>query len=211
MANLILGTQNPGKLRELSELLAGLVAQTGVRLVRPTERGLQADVDETGSTYAENASLKAVALATSAGMVALGDDSGLEVSALGGAPGLHSARYTGPGASDADRRGRLLHELSQAPPPRPARFVCAIAVAVPGGGVRLFEGECRGEIALAESGSGGFGYDPVFYVPEYGATMAALPQEVKNTISHRARAIQAAVPYLIELLGRRKLVAGACI
>ena len=149
--------------------------------------------------------LKAVALAQVAGVMALGDDSGVEVEALGGAPGLYSARFAGRGATDADRRQKLLHELRQAPTPRRARFVCAIAVALPEGGVRLFEGECRGEIALAASGEGGFGYDPLFYVPEHGATMATLPASVKNTISHRARAMQAATPYLIERLGGSKL------
>ncbi len=197
----MIATQNIGKLRELGELLAPLIAQTGVRLLLPDDHGLPEQIDETGSSYAENASLKAVALARASGLTALGDDSGLEVAALGGAPGLYSARYAGPDASDADRRRKLLSELRAVPVPRPARFVCVIAVAQPDGGMRLFEGECRGEIALEESGSGGFGYDPVFYVPEYGATMAALPHAVKNTISHRARAVQAALPYLFELFG----------
>jgi XTP/dITP diphosphohydrolase len=200
MAHLMIATQNPGKQREFRELLAALVAQTGAQVLMPGERGPAVDVPETGSTYAENASLKAVALAQASGAPALGDDSGVEVAALGGAPGLYSARFAGPGATDADRRRKLLHDLSQAPTPRAARFVCAIAVALPDGEVRLFEGECRGEIALAESGQGGFGYDPVFFVPEYGATMAALPPEVKNTISHRARAVQAAIPYLVQIL-----------
>lgn len=199
MNELILATQNPGKLREFRELLADLVAVTGVRLASPTDIGPAIDVEETGSTYAENASLKAVTLAQVSGRLALGDDSGLEVAALNGAPGLYSARYAGPGASDADRRRKLLNELSQFPAPRPARFVCAIAIAQPDGSLRLFEGECRGEVALAESGSGGFGFDPVFYLPERGATLAALPLAVKNTISHRARAVQAALPYLIEI------------
>jgi XTP/dITP diphosphohydrolase len=203
MAYLMIATQNPGKRREFRELLAAVVAQTGAQLLVPGQRGPAIDVAETGTSYAENASLKAVALAQVSGVVALSDDSGVEVAALGGAPGLYSARFAGPGASDADRRRKLLHELSQVPPPRPARFVCAIAVGLPGGGVRLFEGECWGEIALAESGQGGFGYDPVFFVPEYGATMAALPPAVKNTISHRARAVQAATPYLLDLLGKQ--------
>jgi len=203
MTNLILATQNPGKLRELTELLADLVAKTGVRLVTPGELNLPGDVPETGSTYAENASLKAVALARAGQAVALGDDSGLEVAALGGAPGLYSARYAGHGASDADRRRKLLEELRPAPAPRAARFVCVVAVARADGALRLFEGECRGQIALAESGQRGFGYDPLFYIPEYGATMAQLPEGVKNTISHRARAVHQAVPYLMELFRLR--------
>jgi XTP/dITP diphosphohydrolase len=203
MADLMIATQNPGKQREYRQLLAALVAQTGARLLFPGDLGPALDVEETGSSYDENASLKAVALAQASGVPAVGDDSGLEVQALGGAPGLYSARFAGPGASDADRRRKLLHDLSRVPVPRPARFVCAIAVALPDREMRLFAGECHGEIALAESGDGGFGYDPVFYVPNYGATMAALPREVKNTISHRARAVQVATPYLMKLLSNR--------
>jgi len=197
----MIATLNLGKQREFRELLAPLVASTQARLLVPGERGPALDVAETGQTYSENSALKAVALARAAGVPALGDDSGVEVAALGGAPGLFSARYAGPGASDADRRQKLLRELSQVPAPRLARFVCAIAVALPDGSVRLFEGECRGEIALVESGAGGFGYDPLFYISWEGITMASLPPEVKNTISHRARAVQAATPYLLEVLG----------
>jgi len=202
MPELMIATLNPGKQREFRELLAPMAAQTQSSLLVPGQRGPALDVAETGYTYAENASLKARALAQAAGVPALGDDSGVEVAALGGAPGLYSARYAGPGASDADRRWKLLRELSQVPAPRLARFVCVIAIALPGGGLRLFEGECQGEIALAEIGAGGFGYDPLFYIPGQGATMAALPLSVKNTISHRARAVQAATPYLLEVLGK---------
>lgn len=203
MRDLLIASNNPGKLREFAELLQPLAARLGFRLLAPSEVGIALEVAETGQTYAQNASLKAEALARASGLVTLGDDSGLEVEALDGAPGLYSARYAGPGAGDADRRRKLLQELRQFPPPRPARFVCAIAVAHPRLGVRLFEGECRGEIALAERGSGGFGYDPLFYVPEYGATMAELPPEVKNSISHRARAVQSAQPYLEDIFAAR--------
>jgi XTP/dITP diphosphohydrolase len=130
----------------------------------------------------------------------MGDDSGLEVDALAGAPGLHSARYAGLGATDADRRAKLIRELRDIHAPRPARFRCALAIALPNGNVQLFEGTCEGEIILEERGSQGFGYDPVFYLPEYQRTMAELPPEVKNQISHRARAAQAALPYLTALL-----------
>ena len=205
MAELMIATLNPGKQREFRKLLAPLAVQTLARLLIPGERGPALDVAETGQSYGENASLKAVALAQAAGIPALGDDSGLEVAALADAPGLYSARYAGPGATDADRRQKLLHELRQVAAPRSARFVCAIAVALPNGSVRLFDGECRGEIALAESGAGGFGYDPLFFIPERGATMASLPPAVKNSISHRARAVQAALPYLVELLGGQRL------
>ena len=198
--DLLIATTNPGKWREFAELLAGLPA----RLVSPADMHITEAVEETGQNYAANARLKAEALARRSGLVTLGDDSGLEVAALGGRPGLYSARYAGPGASDADRREKLLQELSQLPAPRPARFVCAAAVARPGGAVREFEGECLGEIAFEARGAGGFGYDPIFFVPERGATMAELPREIKNSISHRARAVQAAWAYLEAVLAEGK-------
>jgi XTP/dITP diphosphohydrolase len=198
---LLIASNNPGKRREYQALLSGLSA--ALALVVPHELGLQAELPETGATYAGNARLKAVALAQASGRVTLGDDSGLEVAALEGRPGLYSARYAGPGASDLDRRRKLLQELDQVPPPRLARFVCALALAVPGEAgavsVREFQGECRGEIALEARGQNGFGYDPVFLLPEYGLTMAELPEAVKNTLSHRARAVQAARGYLQQL------------
>jgi XTP/dITP diphosphohydrolase len=193
---LLIATNNPGKRAELEALLAGL----GARLVTPASLGLPAEVDETGATYAENARLKAESLAQAAGLVTLGDDSGLEVAALGGRPGLHSARYAGPGASDADRRQKLMHELRQVPPPRPARFVCVVAVAALGLPTREFEGVVEGEIILEERGAGGFGYDPLFFLPDYQATMAELPEDEKNRLSHRGRAVEAARAYLAGLL-----------
>jgi XTP/dITP diphosphohydrolase len=196
MADLLIATANPGKLKEFSVLLAGLAA----RLVSPADIGLDADVAETGETYAQNARLKAEALAAASGLITLGDDSGLEVAALGGAPGLFSRRYAGPGATDADRRRKLLEALRHVSPPRPAQFVCALAVARPGGQTRIFEGITRGEIALEERGAGGFGYDPIFYLPRQNATMAELPRDLKNQLSHRARAVQAARGYLEALL-----------
>ena len=196
MPSFLVATTNPGKRREFEALLAGLPGE----LRFPADLGLMQPVEETGQTYADNARLKAVALAQAAGTIAVGDDSGLEVEALGGAPGLHSARYAGPGATDADRRRKLLQELRHVPPPRLARFVCVLAVALPGGEVSLFEGECRGEIAAEERGLNGFGYDPLFYLPGRRATMAELPSEVKNAISHRARAVQAARAHLAAVL-----------
>jgi XTP/dITP diphosphohydrolase len=199
---LVLATQNPGKRREFLALLPHL----GAELLLPRDLGLALDVEEIGLTYAANARLKAQALCEATGLIALGDDSGLEVEALGGAPGLYSARYAGPGASDLDRRRKLLHEVSQFPRPWRARFVCVISVAVPqpGGGLSLteFEGVCEGEIAPAERGSNGFGYDPIFLLPDRGCTMAELPEDLKNTLSHRGRAVHAAEAYL------RALVAG---
>lgn len=193
---LLLATNNPGKVVEFEALLAGLEA----RLVTPAALGLAIEVDETGATYAENARLKADTLARAAGLLTLGDDSGVEVAALGGRPGLHSARYAGPGTSDADRRRKLMHELRQVPAPRAARFVCVVAVAGPGLETREFEGVVEGEMLLEERGAGGFGYDPLFYLPEYQATMAELPEALKNRLSHRGRAVEAARAYLAGLL-----------
>jgi XTP/dITP diphosphohydrolase len=198
---LVLATQNPGKRREYLAMLPEL----GAHLLLPAELGLDFEVPETGTTYTENARLKAVALAQASGLPALGDDSGIEVAALGGRPGLYSARYAGHGATDADRRRKLLQEVSQFPRPWAARFVCVISVAVPTAGGELalsdFAGECAGEIAAEERGSNGFGYDPLFWLPERGATMAELPDDVKNQISHRGRAVQAAAGFLRRLVG----------
>lgn len=199
MGKVLVATNNRGKVRELAEIFIGLQDA----LLIPADLGLTLDVAETGGTYAENARLKAAAFARDSGLISIGDDSGLEVDALAGAPGLHSARYAGPGASDADRRAKLVRELRDVPAPRPARFCCVIAIARPSGEVRVFEGMCAGEIILEERGSNGFGYDPIFYLPEYRRTMAELPPEVKNRISHRARAALAALPYLLSLLNTR--------
>jgi XTP/dITP diphosphohydrolase len=196
MPKLLIATNNIGKRSELAALLGGL----DVALVTPADLGLPAEVEETGRTYAENARLKAATLARAAGLVTLGDDSGLEVEALGGRPGLRSARYAGPGASDAKRRRKLMDELAAVPAPRRARFVCVVAIAHPALGTREFEGVCPGEIILEERGANGFGYDPLFFLPEYGATFAELPEAVKNPLSHRGRAVQAALPYLAGLL-----------
>jgi XTP/dITP diphosphohydrolase len=203
MTRFIVATNNLGKIEELYAILGSLQ----VELVRPLDLGLKLEVEETGLTYADNAKLKAQAVARASGLVSLGDDSGLEVEVLGGAPGLYSARYAGVGANDAARRARLLEALRRFPAPRPARFRCALAVAVPAstnwpeGELRVFEGSCDGEIIFEERGQNGFGYDPIFYLPAYGHTMAELPTETKNQISHRARAVQAAWLYLKSLCG----------
>ncbi len=195
MPRLLIATTNPGKLAEFRELLGGLP----VELVLP-ERDLQ--VAETGSSYAENAALKARAYAAVSGLPALADDSGLEVDALGGAPGLFSARYSPlPGASDADRRAHLLANLRGLPRPWTAHFHCTAAVALPDGELQLAEGQVFGEILPEERGSNGFGYDPLFLLPELGRTMAELTREEKNTLSHRARALHAALPAIRKLLG----------
>ncbi len=182
---LLIATTNAGKKREFAALLAGLP----VRLAWPDDLGLTVQVEEIGETYAENARLKARAYAQASGLWSLADDSGLEVDALDGAPGVRSARYAGPGAGDIDRYELLLQRLGGVEPGRrTARFRCAVTLAAPDGRVWTTEGACEGIIAESPSGSGGFGYDPVFYLPEFNCTMAELPAEVKNRISHRARA-----------------------
>lgn len=193
---LLIATQNPGKKREFRFLLAPLKA----RLCFPSELGLQIKVPEDGSTYADNAYQKAQAYVRASGLLTLADDSGLEVDGLDGAPGVRSARYIV--GHDADRVEALLAHLHDVPwERRTARFHCVVALATPGGELYSAEGICEGLIALEPAGQGGFGYDPVFYLPEYGCTMAQLPQTEKNRISHRARAIEAAMPILRHLLG----------
>ena len=172
-------------MREYRSLLQSLPFD----LVTLAEVGVTADVEEVGETLEENARLKATALAAQSEMLSLADDSGLEVDALGGEPGRLSARYAGEGASDRDRVNYLLSKLEGVPwEERSARFRCVIAVAVPDGQVELCSGECRGVIALEPKGEQGFGYDPIFYLPELDKTMAELPLEVKNEVSHRGKA-----------------------
>jgi len=198
MKKIILATTNKGKLIELQSLLSDMK----IELLTPEQIGLNLNVEEDGATYAENASKKALAFARASGHLALADDTGLEVTALGGAPGLRSARYhPRPGASDAERRAYLLEKLHQINAPRPwrARFYAVIALATPAGEIYLAEGECRGEIIPEERGSNGFGYDPIFLLSEAGRTMAELTLEEKNRLSHRARAIQAIKPVLEEI------------
>ncbi len=192
---MLVATNNPGKVEEYEELLAGLPLE----LTYPAQEGLDIEVAETGGSFTENATLKATAYARASGLLTLADDSGLEVDALGGEPGIRSARYAGKGASDEDRYQLLLEKLREVPwEERTARFRCVIAVATPEGQVHNAEGSCEGIIAFAPKGEHGFGYDPVFYFPEYGMTMAELPPEIKNQISHRARAAQGARKILEE-------------
>ena len=180
-----MATNNQGKVNEYRSLLKGIPVQ----IVSLADQGISTVVDEVGETLEENAILKATALASESGLVALADDSGLEVDALNGEPGRLSARYAGEGASDLDRVNYLLSRLKDVPwEKRSARFRCVIALAMPSGEVKTCTGECRGFIALEPKGENGFGYDPVFYLPEFGKTMAELPSEIKNQVSHRARA-----------------------
>jgi len=196
---LLVATHNRGKLREYEALLAGL----GLEVVDVIQAGIaSALVEEIGATLEENAVLKARAYAEASGLLTLADDSGLEVDVLGGQPGVRSARYDDHAGSDEDRCQVLLRLLAGVPEQeRGARFRCVIAVASPKGEVRIAMGTCEGRIACQRRGSYGFGYDPIFFVPEYGRTMAELPPEVKNRISHRARAAQGAREILRCLLG----------
>ncbi len=190
---LLIATTNPGKVREYQALLDGL----SLEFISLNEVGITSEVEETGATYAENAELKARAYASMSGLLTLADDSGLEVDALNGRPGVHSARY----AEDSARQiRRLLAELSAVPDEkRTARFQCAIALAWPDGHVEIVNGTCKGCIAYEARGANGFGYDPIFYMPEYHATMAELPGDLKNIVSHRARAAQQARAILAKL------------
>ncbi|OGO42389.1 MAG: non-canonical purine NTP pyrophosphatase, RdgB/HAM1 family [Chloroflexi bacterium RBG_16_57_9] len=196
MRKLLIATRNAGKLAEYRSLLAGLPFEP----IYLPEINITDEIDETGDTFRENAVLKAQAYARLSGLLTLADDSGLEVAALDGEPGVRSARYSGPGATDARNIDFLLQRLAAVPPgQRRARFRCVIAVADPDGRTQVAEGECWGEIIYAPRGTQGFGYDPVFYIPELGKAMAELPPAVKNRISHRAAAAREARAILIQL------------
>jgi XTP/dITP diphosphohydrolase len=189
MPKLLLATNNRGKAREYKSLLEGVPFE----VVTPAEVGISTEVVEVGDSFEENARLKATTLARESGLLTLADDSGLEVDALGGEPGTLSARYAGEGASDRDRVNYLLAKLRGVPrEKRTARFRCVIAIATPEGEVELCSGECHGFITLEPRGNRGFGYDPIFCLPELGKTMADLTLEEKNKISHRARAAEKA-------------------
>ena len=176
---LVVASGNAGKLREYRELLAG----AGVEII-----AFDGEVDEVGETYTENAGLKAENAVARSGLASLGDDSGVEVEALDGFPGIRSARL---GPTQKERTAELLRRLEDVPRPWQARFVCVIALAVPGRETRFFEGECRGEIVPEWRGTAGFGYDPIFLVPGTGKTFGEMPPEEKRKYSHRARAVQA--------------------
>jgi len=202
MPILMLATTNAGKAAEFRALLAQYFDLTALDLITPCDWPVPLPaIEETGRTFAENARLKAQALARATGVAALADDSGLCVDALGGLPGLHSARWAGPEASDADRTARLLRELAVVPPAlRTGRFVCAVAVAFPDGPTVEAEGVCEGIIADHPRGVGGFGYDPVFLPAAQTRTLAEMTAAEKNRISHRAQALARLVPRLSSLL-----------
>jgi len=182
---LVLASQNPKKIREMNEILA----QLGVEVMSQTEAGVHVDVEETGTTFEENSLLKAKAVMEASGMPAIADDSGLCVDCLGGAPGVYSARYGGEGLDDAGRY-KLLLENMRGQMPRTAKFVSVITCCFPNGDVITARGECPGTIAFAPMGEGGFGYDPVFFVPQLKKTFAQLTAEEKNAISHRGKALE---------------------
>jgi XTP/dITP diphosphohydrolase len=195
---LLIATHNQGKVREYRELLSDLP----VEVTYLDAEGIAHEVEETGSTMEENARLKAQEYARLSGLWTWADDSGLEVDALGGGPGVYSARYAGEGATDADRYRKLLDALTGVPwDKRTARFRCSVALATPEGETRVAGGVCEGVVAFGPAGSNGFGYDPVFYMPQHDATMAQLPPELKNQVSHRARASQKALGLLEEMVG----------
>ena len=197
MPKLLLATNNQAKVREYKSLLQNLPCE----LVTLADQGISTMVSEEGESLEENARLKATVLAAESQLIALADDSGLEVDALGGEPGWLSARYAGEGASDRERVDYLLARLEGVPwEKRSARFRCVIAIAKPEGKVEFCSGECRGFIAVEPRGEHGFGYDPVFYLPELGKTMAELPLEIKNLVSHRGQAARE-VYQVLERLG----------
>jgi len=203
MLELLIASTNPGKLREIQAILAEAPGWQSdrLKLLQPADLGLRLDVQEDGQTYAENAALKAGAYCRASQKVTLADDSGLEVDALGGQPGLHSARYAPqPGATDSDRRAFLLQNLKGHARPWTARFRCTVALATPASEIYYSEGVCPGEIIEQERGHNGFGYDPIFLLTEQGRTMAELSMAEKNRLSHRARAVQAAVPFLEKII-----------
>jgi XTP/dITP diphosphohydrolase len=212
MKRLLIATNNKGKVIELQDLLEDL----DVELVTPADINLNINVEEDGKNYAENAAKKAVAFALASGLISLADDSGLEVDALDGAPGLYSARYSpsltlppnsrnlegvGGGWKDADRRAYMLENLKGKPRPWTAHFCATIAIAAPGEEVQIAEGKCCGEIIPEERGNNGFGYDPIFLFPELNQTMAELGMDEKNRLSHRAKAVMNAIPILQKIFG----------
>jgi XTP/dITP diphosphohydrolase len=207
MIRLVFATHNQGKLAELKELAAPLA----VEVIPASAIPELPPVDEDGATFAENAAKKARQTARAAGLPALADDSGLQVDALAGAPGVHSARFAGPAARDAENNALLLHRLAGVPAAgRTARFVCAMAFADPlgplGEAIQITEGQCPGVVLEAPRGTEGFGYDPLFLVPEEGRTFAELPAETKNRLSHRGQAMREMIRFLQTYLRDRPVL-----
>lgn len=196
MRKFLIATKNKGKLREIQEILEGFPYE----VVSMEDIGITEDIEEYGTTFEENALIKARELHRLTGEMVMADDSGLEVDYLNGAPGIYSARFAGEGASDEDKNNKLLKMLDGVPfEKRTARFVCCIAVVLPGGKYFTVKGTCDGYIGFKPEGSNGFGYDPLFFVPEYNMTTAQLDPEEKHKISHRGRALRAMVEQLKEM------------
>jgi XTP/dITP diphosphohydrolase len=202
---IILATQNQGKVRELRELLVDEEIEVLSLLDIPDWE----DVVENGVTFPDNAALKARVAVRRTGLIALADDSGLEVDALDGAPGVYSARYAGEPKDDERNNDKLLHLLETIPEDkRTARFRCALVIATPFGEEYLTEGAVEGRILTLRRGSDGFGYDPVFFIPEFARTMAELTLTEKNTVSHRAQAFRKVIPILRDLKDKGNLLQG---
>jgi len=196
MPNLLLATTNPGKIKEYHLLMSDL----GYQITTLIDQGIVKVVTETGNSYEQNARIKAIAYAKLSQLTTIADDSGLEVSALGGEPGIHSARFAGERSTDTDKVETLLTRLKGIPwEKRTACFKCVIAIATPEGQIELCHGQCCGIIAVEAMGKGGFGYDPIFYLPRMGKTMAELSLKEKNRISHRAHASHKARQILKQL------------
>ncbi len=187
---IVIATRNKGKLREFRSILADGYDE----ILSLADFDEVPEIKETGFSFRENAFIKAKTTSDFLGMDAIGDDSGLVVDALGGAPGIYSARYAGEGSSDNENNEKLLSEL-KGKKNRNARFVCCIALVLADGTQEFFEGECHGQIMQEKRGQSGFGYDPVFYVSQYGKTMAELGPDIKNRISHRAVASEKLLSY----------------
>jgi XTP/dITP diphosphohydrolase len=192
---LLIASGNQGKLREIN----GILSPLALEILSTQDINLDIEVEETGSTYGENAHLKAVTFHTATGLAVLADDSGLEVDILGGAPGIYSARFSPKSnPNDADRRSHLLSQLKGKPQPWTAHFHCTAVLILPSGEYIQTSGRCDGVIIHEERGTNGFGYDAVFFLPEYNATMAQLPGDLKNQISHRAKALSAMLPVITQ-------------
>lgn len=193
MRKFLVATKNKGKLKEIEEILAGLPFE----VVSMEQAGIDKDIEEYGTTFEENAMIKAKELYRLTGEMVMADDSGLEVDYLNGAPGIYSARFAGEGATDEDKNKKLLELLEGVPfEKRSARFVCVIAVVFPDGRSFTVKGTCDGYIGFAPQGTNGFGYDPLFFLPEYNMTTAQLDPDEKNKISHRGKALKAMVEKL---------------
>lgn len=201
MMKIVLATNNQKKLAEMRKILADILDDA--TLFSLSDCGIDIEIEENGKTFEENAEIKARAVFELTGQISVADDSGLMVEALGGRPGVYSARYGGAELSDEERVLKLLGELS-GEPNRRAKFVSAVCCVLPGGESFTVRGECEGEIAQSPKGYGGFGYDPVFYIPKYGKTFAELSPDIKNTISHRGAALEKFKDKFLEAVSKEK-------